>query len=172
MQLKKSWVLLGVAILGVCPASAFAAECTVVFASMMATAKTPYKSTINRPGKDGKPEIIHLIQTPTDKYVEMDGKWVSFPVSSEEMIEKLNDLLKEAKITCHLEGSSSVNGQPASIYTVHTEAGGNVSDNKIWISPENLPLKSETKIGDSEYISTYDYNDVQSPIDATPMGTK
>jgi hypothetical protein len=169
MDPRKNFIAAGVVLLGLSAAPAFADDCAAVTASMMATAKTPYKSTISRAGKDGKPLISHMVQTPTAKYVETDGKWVTMPISSQDMIDQLGEMLKTVKMTCRLDGSQSVNGQPASIYLVHTENDGTVSDNKIWISAQNLPLKSEINVDGRQYVSTYDYSDVQPPAGAPPV---
>lgn len=151
---------------------AWADDCTQPKAAMMVSAKTPYSETIVSTGPGGKAVTSHLIQTATTKYVEHDGRWTSLPMSSAEIVDALNDMLKTAKITCKRTGAERVNGQPTTIYTVHLENEGVVTDSTIWISDQNRQLKSTTTSGGKQFSSTFDYDHVQPPAGAKPLGQR
>jgi hypothetical protein len=157
--------------LGSAAAPAFADECSAVTAAMMTAARTPYSLTVNRTDKSGKTVSAHMVQTATTKYVETNGVWHSIAVSSEEMIETLNERLKTGKMTCTRDGTEAVNGKPATIYAVHTENDGTASDGRLWISSDRM-VKSELHLNGSITTTMFDYEHVTPPSDAKPLGAK
>jgi hypothetical protein len=162
---------LALATLGFAAAPAFADECSAVTAAMMMAAKTPYSLTVNRTDKSGKTASAHLVQTATTKYIETNGIWHSMPLSSEEMIQALNEKLKAGKMTCTRDGTEAVNGKPATIYAVHMESDGTVSDGRLWVSSDRM-VKSELRLNGSITTTMFDYEHVTPPSDAKPLGTK
>ena len=139
---------------------------------MMVSAKTPYSETIVSPGPGGKMVTSHMVQTATLKYVERNGKWASLPVSSRDLVETLNDTLKTGKITCQRTGTEQVNGQSTTVYTVHIEYKGVVTDGRTWISAQNRQLKSDLTVNGKHFSSTFDYDHVQPPAGAKPIGQR
>ena len=162
---------LAVATLAFAAAPAFADECSAVTAAMMMAAKTPYSLTVNRTDKSGKTASAHMVQTATTKYIETNGVWTSIPMSSEEMIEALNEKLKTGKMTCTRDGAEAVNGKPATIYAVHMENNGTASDGRLWVSSDRM-IKSELRLNGSITTTMFDYENVKPPSDAKPLGTK
>jgi hypothetical protein len=124
---------------------------------MMVSAKTPYSETILSPGPGGKMVTSHMVQTATTKYVERSGRWTSLPVSSTDLVDTLNDMLKTAKLTCRRTGTEQVNGRPTTIYAVHMEHQGVVTDSTLWISADNRQLKSDTTVAGKDSSATFDY---------------
>ena len=151
-------------------APAFADDCKPVTDSIIVTVKTPYKMTLTRTGKDGKPETNYLVQTPNAKYVQTGGRWITMPSSSQDLLDQLNATMKTAKMECHRLGTEMVSGQSAAIYSMHVENEGTVSDSKVWLSSDRLPLKSEVVVNGTTITSIYDYANVQPPLDAAPLG--
>jgi hypothetical protein len=171
MLLHKNPLLLGAAVL-VPIAPVWADDCAQPRAAMMVSAKTPYSETIVSPGPAGKAVTSHIVQTPTVKYVERNGSWMSLPVSSADLVDTLNDMLKTAKMTCKRTGAEQVNGVPTTVYTVHLENQGAVTDGTLWISAQDRQLKSETTRQGVHYASTFDYDHVQPPAGAKPVGKR
>ena len=165
-------IFLGVVVLVVSAAPAWADDCTQPMAAMMVSAKTPYSETIVSPGLGGKMVTSHMVQTATIKYVERNGSWTSLPVSSPDLVHTLNDMLKTAKITCKRTGTEQVNGQPTTVYTVHMENQGVVTDSTLWISAQNRQLKSDTTVDGKHFGATFDYDHVQPPAGAKPVGQR
>jgi hypothetical protein len=149
---------------------AFADDCSPLSAAMIASAKTPHTSIITRV-KDGKPTTDRMIQTRDDKFIQMDGKWRSMGVSPSDT-NSIEAELKKAKMTCHKVGMEPVEGQVATAYTVHVENEGSVSDNKVWIGSNGLPLKVENVVEGRSYSTILDYEHADAPADATPMRPK
>ena len=163
---------IGTTIFVVLAAPAWADDCTQPTAALMVTAKTPYSETIVFPGPDGKMLTSHLVQTATSKYVERNGNWTSMPVSSADLVDTLNDEFKTAKWNCRRTGTEQVNGQQTTVYTVHVENGGAVTDSTLWISAQNRQLKSEMTVNGKHFSATFDYEHVQPPAGAKPLGQR
>jgi hypothetical protein len=164
--------VIGTTIFVVLAAPVWADDCTQPMAALMITAKTPYSETIVFPGPDGKMLTSHLVQTATSKYVERNGNWTSMPISSADLVDTLNDEFKTAKLNCRRTGTEQVNGQQTTIYTVHMEIGGRVTDGTLWISAQNRQMKSDTTVNGSRFTATFDYEHVQPPAGAKPLGQR
>ncbi len=171
MKLTISRAAVGALALCAAAAPALADDCATVNAALMQTAKTPYSETITRTVA-GKQIVSHMVQTPSVKYVESNGRWVSMNITSKDLIDTMNEQMKTAKMTCHRVGAETVNGLPAAIYTVHVENQGSVSDSKLWISPQNLEVKSEMQVNGMKFSVLLDYSHVQPPANAKPLGAK
>jgi hypothetical protein len=165
-------IFLGAGVLVVSAAPAWADDCTQPTAAMMVSAKTPYTETVVSSSPDGKTVTSHIVQTATIKYVERTGGWTALPISSPDLVDSLNRMLKTAKITCKRTGTELVNGQPATVYTVHLENQGVVSDSTLWISAQNRELKSDTTVNGKHFGETFDYDDVQPPAGAKAVGQR
>ncbi len=163
---------IGTTIFVVLAAPVWADDCTQPIAALMVTAKTPYSETIVSAGPDGKMVTSHMVQTPTSKYVERVGGWTLMPISSADLVDTLNDMLKTAKMTCKRTGTDQVNGQPTAVYTVHVENGDVVTDGTLWISAQNRQLKSDMTVNGKHFSATFDYDNVQPPAGAKPLGQR
>jgi hypothetical protein len=165
-------IVLGVVVLVISAAPARADDCTQPTGALMVSAKTPYSETIVSPGLAGKMVTSHMVQTATIKYVERNGSWTSLPVSSADLVDTLNDMLKTAKLTCKRTGTEHVNGQPTTVYTVHMEHGGIVTDSTLWISAQQRQVKSDTTVDGKHFSATFDYDHVQPLAGAKPVGQR
>jgi len=165
-------IFLGAAVLLVSAAPARADDCTQPMSAMLVSAKTPYSETIVSPDPGGKMVTSHMIQTATVKYVERNGSWTSLPVPSADLVDTLKDMLKTAKITCRRTGTEQVNGRPTTVYSVHMENHGVLTDGTLWISAQNRQVKSDTTAGGKHFTATFDYDHVQPPAGAKPVGQR
>jgi hypothetical protein len=172
MLFDRNRIFLGAVVLVVTAAPAWADDCAQPTAAMMVSAKTPYSETIVSPGLGGKMVTSHMVQTATNKYVERTGGWTALPISSPDLVDALNHMLKTAKITCKRTGTEQVNGQPTAVYTVHIENEGVVNDSTLWISAQNRQLKSDTTVAGKHFSATFDYDHVQPPAGAKPVGQR
>ena len=165
-------IFLGAVVLVVSAAPAWADDCTQPTAAMMVSAKTPYSETIVSSGPGGKMVTSHMVQTATIKYVERNGGWTSLPVSSSDLVDTLNAMLKTAKTICKRTGTEQVNGQPTTVYTVHMENHGVITDSTLWIAAQNRQLKSDMTVDGKHFSATFDYDHVQPPAGAKPVGQR
>jgi len=63
-----------------------------------------------------------------------------------------------------------VNGQPTIVYEVQVDTEGVSMDSKMWVSSQNLIVKSEGNDGASHYTTIYDSSHVTPPANAKRMG--
>jgi hypothetical protein len=105
------------------------------------------------------------------KYIRGHGKWMRLPVTSQEVLEEEKEKQEHGKSTCQLLRTESVNGQPASVYSMHREYGEITEDGQIWVSKRTgLPLRVDgdvdtrgTKV--KAHSSTrFEYGNVQPPM--------
>ncbi|HTZ72053.1 MAG TPA: hypothetical protein VMB71_15465 [Acetobacteraceae bacterium] len=157
-------------VIGLISARAWAGDCAQVDATMTAMATTPYSSVVTGTDPEGHPIASRMVQTSTHKYVQTHGKWIAMAISSKDLLDNLSEERKSGKITCTRAGSGDVNGQPAAIYLVHIESEDIKSASKVWISAQNLVLKSEDSANGMKGSVIYDYTHTDPPKDATPLG--
>jgi hypothetical protein len=171
MTLDKA-LLVGLAAFGLLLDRAAAADCDAVLAAMINTAKTPYASTTNVSGAaaQGTPMTVHIVQTPTAKYVDRAGKWFRLDISSQTLIDNLNEKAKAAKMNCASLGSQQLDGQSVNVYTAHDEQDGTVSDGKLYVSAQKRLAKVEATVDGRHSITTYDYDNVRVPASSEPAG--
>jgi hypothetical protein len=120
-------------------------------------------------GKMRTSEIIYL----TDKtYIQMNGKWRMSPVTMKKMQDMKKDTETEglADMTCRQVRDEVVNGEAATLYTMHKNTADEKSDSQVWISKlRHLPLKLEMDTdvgggaGKSHRSMRYEYTNVQAP---------
>lgn len=148
---------------------AFAEDCGPVKAAMMVGAQTPVTTTVTKTDARGTKSVSQIVQTATLKYVQArNGKWYALKISFKDLM----DNFKTTKLACQRAGTDTVNGEPATIYKIHSENDGSANDFRLWISAKNLALKSESHVEGATAVSTYDYVHVQAPANAIPMGEK
>lgn len=173
MTFRKAF-LMGLAPFGLLVDRASAADCDAVLAAMVNTARTPYASTTNASGAaaQGTPVLVHIVQTPTAKYVERAGKWYRLDISSQELIDNLNEKVKTAKMNCASLGSQQLDGRSVDVFSEHDEQDGTVSDGKLYVSAQKRLAKVEATIDGRHSITTYDYDNVQVPASSVPAGQR
>ena len=121
----------------------------------------------------GKTTNMESISVGGFVYALLNGKWLRMPLGSMgmDMREMAEEALKESKnVSCHSVHDESVNGESATVYSVHSENEHGIHDGQIWISKSKGVLLREDedtqKPGQSgkDHISIrFDYNNVQAP---------
>jgi hypothetical protein len=152
--------------LTVLTAPALADDCTTVKSAMLNTGHTPHSLLLTKTDSQGKKTATRQVQTVDNKYVQIpNGKWYAMGIATKD----LNDDLSGVQ-TCRRSGSESVSGESTSVYDVHMNLEGNISDSRIWVSTKNLILKSEGVIEGVHYTTEYDFNHATPPANALSMG--
>ena len=169
MNSRKIRSLAGAAALCLLTGPAFADDCAPVISSTIASAKAPHSSTVARTDASGHSSVGHLVQTTDLAYIERNGKWVSLKNSSQDLVDRVNENLKTTKLTCTRSGTEAINGEPTTVYTVHTENEGSTSDAKVWISAQNLQVKTDVHTEGTHAVTTVDYAHVKAPEGAAPL---
>ncbi|MEO8922826.1 MAG: hypothetical protein ABI330_08370 [Caldimonas sp.] len=148
---------------------AIADDCT---SAMVTTAQNPVTTLTIKTDAHGKQAKFGMVQTPTTQYIQTeDGQWHSVGVTVKDKIDATNEDLKTAKISCQREGADLVNGVPATVYAVHADRDGDISDAKVWISSHRIAKTEGTSEG-AHYTTSYDYAHVIPPANAKPMGSR
>jgi hypothetical protein len=149
--------------------SALADDCAVAAKSaMLATAQKPVSTITTKTSAQGKQSVTRTVQIETNKYVQMEsGEWYSMDVAIKDVI----DNTKSSKVMCKRSGSDMVNGQPAIFYELRIDTDGTIMESKIWVSSQNLVLKSEGIQGASHYTTVFDSSHVTPPANAKRMGS-
>jgi len=162
--------LLTLLALGSASATALADECTT---SMLTTSKAVFSSVSTKTDAQGKHSQSRMTQMQSMQYVQTgDGQWHSIAMTLKELVDTTNDLVKTAKITCHREGSDSVNGVATTVYAAHVENEGSISDSRVWIASNHLLMRADLNIEDVKYSTLYDYTRVSAPANAKPIGSR
>lgn len=148
---------------------ALADDCTT---AMLTTAQRAYSSVTLGTDEHGKPKTLQMVQTLTTQYIRtQDGAWHSVGITVKDRLDATTDDLKTSKITCQRSGIDIMGGTPASVYSMHRDNEGDVSDIKVWISATHLVLKVESTQSGGHYTTTYDYANVTPPPNVRPLGS-
>ena len=135
--------------------------------AMLATAQKPVSTITTKTSAQGKQTVTRTVQTQTDKYVQLEsGEWYAMGIAIKDLI----DDTQSTKITCKRSGSGSILGQPAMFYEIEADAEGTIMESKIWVSSQNLILKSEGVQDNFHYTTVYDSSHVTPPAYAKRMG--
>lgn len=163
-------LLISIAMLSVVPSARAADSCKPVFDALLKVAATPnhsYTTTAN----GGKPAAAETIFANGQKYIQVRGKWMRLPVTSQDVIEQEKEKEQQGKSTCQLLRSESVNGEAATLYSVHREYGGVTEDGQMWVSKSSgLLLRVEEDVTArnnqaKEHRSTrFEYQNIQAPV--------
>jgi hypothetical protein len=105
------------------------------------------------------------------RYVLYNGKWNPSPISTEEMkAQEQRNLKNTTNVSCHLVRDESVNGESATLYSMHSETPRSKNDDQVWISKsKGLILRQETDLyskggNRKTHVSArYEYSNVQVP---------
>jgi hypothetical protein len=149
-------------------AGARADDCSLATDAAIAQAKVPHSDThvTTAPGKP--PSTMESVVMNDKVYMQVSGSWKSMAFSAQEQI----DIVKKAEAnaaqrqrTCQKQGSETVDGQAASLLTMHSDDKGKVTDARLWIADATgLPLKSEAHLADGTVIvDTFHYDNIQPP---------
>jgi hypothetical protein len=130
-----------------------------------------YSSQSTEGVQNGKPMSGEMIFAGGARYVLYSGKWTPSPLSTEELKAMDERNRKNARnVSCHPVRDESVNGERATLYTMHTETPRSKNDDQVWISKsKGLILRQETDLisnsgnGKTHLSSRYEYSNVQAP---------
>ncbi len=155
------------------PAGAAEARCKPVLDALMSVFRTPTHlvTTESGGGRGGEPRVNETIYTAQAIYVKSRRGWVKSPISPQEMAEQQKKNQAEAKsVTCRALRDETVDGEPAAVYSSHSESDGTTSDAVVWISKKSgLLLKEELDLdvgdvgGKTHHSTRFDYRDVRPP---------
>lgn len=102
-------------------------------------------------------------------YTKVGGRWSRGNWTPQQIMKQEQENRQKSKYTCRYLHDESVNGEPAAVYSTHSErsdVGQVTSDGQVWISKSRkLPLRdSRGKAGKNHYSERYEYTNVQPPL--------
>ena len=119
------------------------------------------------PGKPRSTEMIYLNNT---MYIQVNGAWRARPISDQA---RKDAQTPDPSTTCRIVRDEAVNGEAATVYSLHRQADDSKSDSQMWISKSRgVPLKLEMDTdvggaaGKSHRTIRYEYTNVQAPSGA------
>jgi hypothetical protein len=123
-----------------------------------------YTSMTDVPNNGDKPVASETIYFEGSSY----GKWTRSPMTSEQVMKKVEEDRKNSKTTCRYLKDEMIKGEPAAVYSTRSDTGDIRSEGQFWISKtKGLPLKQELDIelsGTKKHHSVrYEYANVQPP---------
>ena len=152
--------------------------CQVLWDASQKSFTPPFHFYFVHTGPDGKTTTMESIYVDGTAYTLIRGKWFRMPVSSDDDTKALmeKDLKNTKNVSCHVVRDENVNGESATLYSVHSETERGIHDSQIWISrSKGLLLREETdaqlpgKSGKEHVSLRLDYNNVQAPKVSEPL---
>ena len=146
--------------------------CQPVFEALTKVATTPSHSyTTSIAVNAGKATEAETIFANGQKYIRVHGKWMRIPVTSQDVLEQEKEKEEKGKSTCQLLRSESVNGETATVYSLHREYDEVTEDGQMWVSKgSGLPLRVEEDVDNRgnkvmDHRSThFEYGNVRPPM--------
>jgi len=146
-------------------------SCQPVFDALMKVATTPSHSYTTHTANGGKPAEAETIYANGQKYIQVHGKWMRIPVTSQDVVEQEKEKEAKGKSTCQVVRRESLNGEAATLYSVHREYGEVQEDGQMWVSASTgLLLRVEEDVDNrgnqkKEHQSThFEYGNVRPPM--------
>ena len=151
--------------------------CQVVGDAIVKSFTVPFHFNNTGTAADGKTRTTEMIYVNGAIYSQVNGKWFSFPESSGDVKGLMEANRKNlTNASCHVVRDENVNGESATLYSVHSETERGIHDSQIWISrSKGLLLREETdaqlpgKSGKEHVSLRLDYNNVQAPKVSEPL---
>ena len=142
--------------------------CKIVFDAGKEFTATPhhvYEVETNSRGT----RSIEQIATQGSIYITVGGKWRKSPMKVQQLLKQEDENIRNARnASCRYVRDESVGGQPAEVYSAHSETGGVISDTLVWLAKGSRRLLREEEDinagGDKMHSSIrVDYTDVAAP---------
>ena len=154
------------------PYAMAADACLPVFDALTKVATIPSHSyTTNTAVNAGKSEEAETIFANGQKYIRAHGKWMRIPVTSQDVLEQEKEKEEKGKSTCQFLRRESVNGEAATLYSMHREYDEVKEDGQMWVSKSTgLLLRVEEDVDNQgnkkkEHQSTrFEYGNIRPPM--------
>ncbi len=145
--------------------------CGAVFDALTKVVTTPNHSYSTRT-TNGKPLISERIYTQGKAFIRVNGKWMAIREDTAEILRQEADNRKHGTATCRAIREESVDGQGATLYSLHSETEYATQEAQMWIAKSTgLPLREEMdtdvgagKLGKSHLSTRYEYSNIQPPM--------
>jgi hypothetical protein len=128
---------------------------------------TPHHTT----SSEGNPPTMHeAIAVGGVNYIKVRDEWKKSPLTPQDSLDQLQENIKDATaLACTTLPDGDVDGAPATVYKVHTEApAAGVADLQLWLSKTTgllMRVEEDLHGGRTMHLSVkYDYANVKAPV--------
>jgi len=142
--------------------------CKIVFDAGKQLTATPHHVYEVETSSRGK-RSSEQISTQGSIYVTVGGKWRKSPMNVQQLQKQEDENIRNARnASCRYLRDESVGGQPAEVYSTHSETTGAISDTVVWLAKgSRRVLREEEDMnagGDKMHWSIrVDYTNVAAP---------
>jgi hypothetical protein len=165
--------LLAAALCWSAPASA-QDSCQPVFDALTKIVTTPnhsYSTSTAAFQGHGQPHESETIYVDGRIFIRVRGQWVQSKMTPAEVLEQEKENRRKGKASCQAVRSDSVNGEAATVYSIHSETQDAKGEGQLWISKSTVRLLRkeqdmdvEGAMGKSYRSSRYEYSNVRPPM--------
>ncbi len=146
-------------------------SCQPIFGALTKVVTTPSHSyTTSTAVNGGKATEAETIFANGQKYIRVRGKWISLPVTSQDVLVQEREKQEHGKSTCQFLRNESANGEAAMLYSVHREYNDVKEDGQMWVSRgSGLLLRVEEDFdnggnkGKEHRTTRFEYGNVRPP---------
>jgi hypothetical protein len=147
-------------------------DCQAVYDAQAKLNQTSHRTVTSTPvGASGQVISVQTILAGGVLYINHNGQWKKSGVTLDQLkqTEELNRKTA-TNVSCHLSRTESVAGEPAAVYSMHSENEGIKFDTTLWVSKSSgLPLRREQDVdtggsdGKSHTSERYSFSNVAAP---------
>jgi hypothetical protein len=146
-------------------------SCQPVFDALTKVVTTPSHSYSTHTS-NGKPNSGEVIYTQRKVFVRVNGKWMKSPEDPKQVLGQEAEDRKHGTATCQIGREESVNGQRATVYSLHSKTENATEEAEIWIAKgTGRALREEIEMdvsggamGKSHVSIRYEYGNIQPPM--------
>ncbi len=149
-------------------------SCQPVFDALTKLVTTPshgYTTSTAAFQDHGQPRESENIYVDGKVFIRVKGQWMASKITPAEILEQEKENRQNGKASCQAVRSDSVNGEAATVYSIHSETEDAKGDGQLWISKSTGRLLREEQdtdvggaVGKSHRSSHYEYNNVRAPM--------
>lgn len=160
-------------------AGAQSPQCAVPYGAMIKLLASPWHANmVDTAGTDaglhhGKPTATEEISVGGSLYILSRGKWTKSPISVADMQQDQAEKMNTDKATCAHLRDESVNGENASVWSIHSDTEDGDTQSQLWVSKSRgVVMRTDIRIdaggalGKRHSVSNYDFANIHAPAGA------
>jgi hypothetical protein len=156
------------------PSARAADSCQPVFDALTKVVTTPshgYTTSTAAFQDHGQPRESENIYVDGKVFIRVKGQWMPSKITPAEILEQEKENRQNGKASCQAVRSDTVNGEAATVYSIHSETEDAKGDGQLWISKSTGRLLREEQdtdvggaMGKSHRSSRYEFSNVRAPM--------
>ncbi len=142
------------------------ADCKVFYDASDKLMNVPHRLFTTMKSPTGGEKTRESIFVDGASYIQLGGKWEKSRMTAKDLHDvELENRKTNKNISCKIMRSEVVDGEPATVYAVHSETEDVKTDATVWLSKtRGLVLRQEIDLGTEGHIALrYEYSNVTAP---------